>query len=180
MASESVSDSSATRDIAAQALFLRADSLMQRRRSFVAAPRAQVVVVADALADEVASSVADTPVTSETTPAADEGTATAAAPVPAVAIDEDDVPVLTEVVPPEAAPLALSAAAREEALAHRLAFDLAHAVGERLAAELPALIDSAWERVEDELRRGVRAIGERALKDFLASRQPSRPPPEPG
>lgn len=152
-----------SRAAAAADIFLRADSLMQRRRSFVATPRPPDEI--DAVAEELPS----TPAAAQALPAV----TSAAPPAPA---DEDDLPVLTEVVPPEAVPVAISPAAREEALAHRLAADLAQALGDRLDAELPALIDAAWERVEDELRRGVRAIGEAALRDFLASRQPARPP----
>ncbi|WP_153115292.1 hypothetical protein [Rhodocyclus tenuis] len=137
-------------DRATGALVLRADSLMQKRRSFIATPRPVVAPPANP-AEPLAPP----------SPAVE----------PAPAGNEDDLPVLTEVIPPEATPAAMPAAAIEEALAHRLASELAQAVGERLEAELPALIDASFARIEGDLRRDLRAIAENALKDFLARRQ---------
>ncbi|MBK1680082.1 hypothetical protein [Rhodocyclus tenuis] len=128
------------------ALVLRADSLMQKRRSFIATPRAVVVAPA--------------------APAAPPGPAAE----PAPGGNEDDLPVLTEVVPPEATPAAMPPTALEEALAHRLAGELAQAIGDRLEAELPALVDASFARIEGDLRRDLRALAENALKDFLARR----------
>lgn len=142
------------------ALVFRADSLMQKRRSFIATPRA--VFAPPAPPPEPTD-----PLETVETPAPPISPAPAADAAPA----EDDLPVLTEIIPPEAMPAAMPAAAVEEALAHRLASELAQAVGERLEAELPALIDASFARIENDLRHDLRALAENALKDFLARRQ---------
>lgn len=143
------------------ALVLRADSLMQKRRSFIATPRP--------VADNDHVPRPDTPAPALPPPIAAE--------TPALATD-DDLPVLTEVIPPEATPAAMPAAAIEEALAHRLAGELAQAIGERFEGELPALINASFARIENDLRRDLRALAENALKDFLARRQQLPAPAE--
>ena len=150
------------------ALVFRADSLMQKRRSFIATPRAVVAAPAP-LAPP--AEPADPLATVETPPPRTQPVPPAPAADAVPAGSEDDLPVLTEIIPPEAMPAAMPAAAIEEALAHRLASELAQAVGERLEAELPTLIDASFARIENDLRHDLRALAESALKDFLARRQ---------
>lgn len=95
--------------------------------------------------------------------------------------DEDDIPLLTEVVdlPPPAAPataapdLAVQGQQLEASLADTLAAELAHAIEARLAAELPSLVEATLAGLQDDLKRGIVAATESALKDFIARRQTS-------
>lgn len=94
---------------------------------------------------------------------------------------EEDIPVLTEIVGPETAPAenAVSEAPRErfdEALVSILAADLAHSIELRLGVEIPSLIEATLDSLEQDLRRGIVAATEAALKDFLARRQQLRLP----
>jgi hypothetical protein len=136
----------------------RIDSLMKRRRSFVAAPANRPQIPETAL-----------------TP-----------------IEDDDLPVLTEVLP-----AAVSAEPGEhgndfkdfddfndfenfdETQASLLASDLADAIGQQLTAELPRLLEAALLNATEELRGGVEAIIETALNDFIARHKPM-PLDEPG
>ncbi len=125
----------------------RADSLMRRRRSFVATPAGQ----------------ADAP--SGKTPAA----------------EDDTLPVLTEVICAEAA----IAGGRNDRLDERqvslLASEIALAIGEQLNQELPTLLEAALLNAGEELRAGIAASMETALRDFLARRKQLRLPlDEPG
>lgn len=84
--------------------------------------------------------------------------------------DEDDVPVLTEIVveEPAAEP---QPAPSEEALLSILASDLVHTLEQQLAIELPTLIEATLLNAQNELRDGINSTLDMALRDFLARRQ---------
>ena len=128
----------------------RADSLMRRRRSFVAArPRAP----------EIAK------------PAS----------VPLPAIEDDDLPVLTEVVSADAAGFDERSERLDETQVSLLASDIAHAIGQQLTFDLPSLLETALLNAGEELRAGITATMETALRDFIARRQQLQLPlEEPG
>jgi hypothetical protein len=128
----------------------RADSLMRRRRSFVASPLTKV-------------ESADVPRPSFPL------------------IDDEDVPVLTEVVPAEAAVSEESPDHFDETRVALLASDIAHAIGQQLTADLPELLETVLINAREELRAGVTATMETALRDFIARRrQLPLPLDEPG
>jgi len=123
----------------------RADSLMRRRRSFVAArPRAP----------EIAK------------PAS----------VPLPAIEDDDLPVLTEVVSADAAGFDERSERLDETQVSLLASDIAHAIGQQLTFDLPSLLETALLNAGEELRAGITATMESALRDFIARRKQLRLP----
>ena len=123
----------------------RADSLMRRRRSFVAArPRAP----------EMAK------------PAS----------VPLPAIEDDDLPVLTEVVSADAAGFDERSERLDETQVSLLASDIAHAIGQQLTFDLPSLLETALLNAGEELRAGITATMESALRDFIARRKQLRLP----
>lgn len=123
----------------------RADSLMRRRRSFVAArPRAP----------EIAK------------PAS----------VPLPAIEDDDLPVLTEVVSADAAGFDERSERLDETQVSLLASDIAHAIGQQLTFDLPSLLETALLNAGEELRTGITATMESALRDFIARRKQLRLP----
>ena len=128
----------------------RADSLMRRRRSFVAArPRAP----------EIAK------------PAS----------VPLPAIEDDDLPVLTEVVSADAAGFGERSERLDETQVSLLASDIAHAIGQQLTFDLPSLLETALLNAGEELRAGITSTMESALRDFIARRKQLRLPlDEPG
>ena len=115
----------------------RANSLMRRRRSFVA-------------------SITDKPDT----------------PGPAATADEDDdLPVLTDIVAGEAsAPSSRADRYDEEALLSIIATDLVRTLERQLATELPTLIEAALLSAQQELQTGINSTLEMALKAFLARR----------
>lgn len=96
---------------------------------------------------------------------------TAAAPVPTPE-EEEEIPVLTEVVPLED-PL--------EDRIEQLATEMAQAIGEQMAYELPTLIEATLINAGKELRDGITSTMETALREFIARRkQLSLPLDEPG
>lgn len=128
----------------------RADSLMSRRRSFVATPTPQP-----------AARVAPPPDADPPLPVL-----TQAVPLEA----EADIPVLTEEVTPDA-PTAAPRERFDETLAARLASEFAHSLERRLAAELPSLVEASLAVLEADLRRGILDTANDAIKDFLARRE---------
>lgn len=109
---------------------------------------------------------------------------------PSPAAENEDLPVLTEVVDPDAdLPVLLDEASSlseiEEttpaspnpAAVDILAHELARRLGERLAAEIPNLVatvlQSAVAGVTDELHRGLAESTEVAIRDFLVKREKS-------
>lgn len=100
----------------------------------------------------------------------------------------EDLPVLTEVVDPDADLPILTAEedawpealepeppAPDPAVLDILAHELARRLGERLAAEIPDLVATALQsvltEVGEELRQGLAATTETAIRDFLAERE---------
>lgn len=124
----------------------RIDSLMQRRRVFVASPAPQVS------ADSANS---------------------AASP------DDDDVPILTEVVD-----IAEVSSDKPNVSAHHAIDPIVDAVTEdfsfqlqqRFSAQLPELIEAASARLAIELQQAVHRITDETLRDFVAQRR-QRPLP---
>jgi len=120
----------------------RIDSLMKRRRSFVA---------------KTASNIQS-----------------ASAPLPAS--DDNDLPVLTEVVSAEAAVSEVSPDRFDETQVSLLASDIAHAIGQQLTYELPTLLEATLLNAGEELRAGITSTMETALRDFIARRKQLRLP----
>ena len=123
----------------------RADSLMRRRRSFVAAPPASLP-----------AQIVETP----------------------QVVEEDDIPVLTEVVSAEAAVYEGSPHRVDDTQITLLASDLAHAIGRQLAYELPTLLEAVLINAGEELRVGITETMETALRDYIARRKQLRLPLE--
>ena len=64
-----------------------------------------------------------------------------------------------------------------------LAAELAHSIEQRLASELPSLVEATLAGLQDDLKAGIIAATEAALKDFIARRQQLQlpfDPPAPG
>jgi len=120
----------------------RIDSLMKRRRSFVA------------------TSASKTETTSAALPAS----------------DDNDLPVLTEVVSAEAAVSEVSPDRFDETQVSLLASDIAHAIGQQLTYELPTLLEATLLNAGEELRAGITSTMETALRDFIARRKQLRLP----
>jgi hypothetical protein len=119
-------------------LIERADSLMQRKRVFVAgAPSAP-------LKTDLAT------------------------------MDDEDLPVLTEIVDiSEVSGDAPNAAARQamDPLADAVTQEFALQLQQRFASELPGLIDQATAKLAIELQQAVQRIAEQCLRDFVAQRR---------
>ena len=123
----------------------RADSLMRRRRSFVA-----------------------------TQPA----TKPAPLSMPQPVAEDDDIPVLTEVISAEAAVSEGSTNRVDETQITLLASDLAEAIGQQLTYELPTLLEAVLINAGEELRLGITETMETALRDYIARRKQLRLPLE--
>lgn len=101
--------------------------------------------------------------------------------LPLPTIEDDDLPVLTEVVPdeqPEPPPAAEPAKPErdDEALLAIIADDLVRTLETQLAIELPTLIEATLIGAQAELRNGINSTLEMALRDFLARRRQLRLP----
>lgn len=96
---------------------------------------------------------------------------------PSLSDDEGDFPVLTEIVGPDV-DMDASADGLEKALASILAADMAYSIEQYLAAELPALVETALLNAKEELRAGINETVALALRNFLARRQQLRLPLE--
>jgi len=100
---------------------------------------------------------------------------------------DDDIPVLTEVVDlaavsadaPNEQEAGIDLEALRETLADTLAAELAHSIEQRLAAELPSLVEATLANLQDDLKQGIIAATEAALRDFIARRQQLQLPLEP-
>ena len=92
-------------------------------------------------------------------------------PQPLAALEDDDLPVLTEVVSPEAAISEAKTERIDETQVTLLASEIAHAFAEQLASDLPGLLETALLNAGKELRGGIATIMESALRDFLARRK---------
>lgn len=124
----------------------RADTLMRRRRSFVATPPPP-----------------NQPVQIDQPPTVGE---------------DDDIPVLTEVVSAEAAVSEGSPNRVDETQITLLASELAHAIGQQLTYELPTLLEAVLINAGEELRIGITETMETALRDYIARRKQLRLPLE--
>jgi iron-sulfur cluster repair protein YtfE (RIC family) len=88
--------------------------------------------------------------------------------------DDDDLPMLTEVVDitevsgdqPNSLSHGLS-----EPLLESMAAELANAVQQRVTADFPMLLEEATQRLSLELRRGIHQITEAAIRDYMARRR---------
>jgi hypothetical protein len=85
--------------------------------------------------------------------------------------EEDDLPVLTEVVSAEAAVSEDKTDRIDETQVTLLASEIAHAFGQQLTTELPALLEAALLNAGEELRAGISSAMETALRDFIARRK---------
>ncbi|MEF8700201.1 MAG: hypothetical protein V5B32_00950 [Candidatus Accumulibacter sp. UW26] len=92
--------------------------------------------------------------------------------------DDDDLPLLTEVVLPALPADAKSAGQVAPVRRPDLAADLVDLIDRRLQSELPALIDATVQHASDHLRRGIDAAVGTAVRDFLAERGQLRLPLE--
>ena len=104
--------------------------------------------------------------------------------------DDEDIPELTEIVSPEdealeyvttepapqesvpapAAPIGASEA-QIEALAQDVAHEIAQAIEQQMAYELPSLLEATLSKASEELRAGIHSTIETALRDFSARRK---------
>lgn len=104
-----------------------------------------------------------------------------------IAAEEDDIPVLTEVVtadrnedsatPAEEPAPDLSASV--DARLEELVAQMAEAIGRQMACELPTLIEATLLNASEDLRTGITATMETALRDFSARRKQLQLPLEP-
>lgn len=93
-------------------------------------------------------------------------------------VEEDDIPVLTEVVSAEAAVSEESPHREDDTQITLLASDLAHAIGQQLTYELPTLLEAVLINAGEELRIGITETMETALRDYIARRKQLRLPLE--
>ena len=126
----------------------RADVLMRRRRSFVAARN-------------------ESPPPESSIPEA-----------PAEEDSSEDIPVLTEVVVTETTLPEERVELTDETQEHLLASDIARAIGEQLTRDLPELLETVLLNAGENLRAGITATMETALHDFITRRKQLRLPLE--
>jgi hypothetical protein len=91
-------------------------------------------------------------------------------------VEEDDLPVLTEVVSAEGTVSSPPDERFDETLLAIIVADIAHSIEQQLAIELPTLVEASLLNVMEELRAGVSATVESALRDFLVRRRQLRLP----
>ena len=92
-------------------------------------------------------------------------------PTPRAAEDDEDIPILTEIVPENVPAAEVPTVHDEEALLEIIASDLVRNLEQQLAIELPTLIEAALVNAQIELRSGISSTLNMALRDFLARRQ---------
>ena len=90
----------------------------------------------------------------------------------------DDIPVLTEVVVAETGVTEEKAELPEDPQEHLLASDIARAIGDQLTRDLPDLLETVLLNAGENLRAGITATMETALRDFIARRKQLRLPLE--
>ncbi len=90
--------------------------------------------------------------------------------------EDDDLPVLTEVIVGEEPVAQTRSDHVDETLLAIIAADLVHTLQQQLAVELPTLIEASLIDAQNELRSGINSTLELALRDFLARRQQLRLP----
>ncbi|MDR2451946.1 MAG: hypothetical protein LBE85_09335 [Candidatus Accumulibacter sp.] len=143
------------------------NSVSGRRRSFVATRRKPV----DADGDGLPAGTEESPEELQTP--GDE--------------DEDDLPVLTEIVPaeeeeapapalpvPPAEPAAEAPAPPAVADIEELAARMVQAIDHQMAYELPTLIEATLLNFTADLRNGIRSTMEDALREFVARHKEAR------
>lgn len=99
--------------------------------------------------------------------------------LPVPTIDDDDIPVLTEVVSsgeeahdsPVVDKTRPDASTTLDARLEELATLMADAIGRQMAYELPTLIEATLLNASEDLRSGITATMEAALRDFIARRK---------
>lgn len=83
--------------------------------------------------------------------------------------EDDDLPILTEVV--DISEVSGDRPNRHAGLNPHLeamAAELSHVVQQRMASDLPALLDESLDRLAAELKKGIHQITEVAIRDYLA------------
>ncbi|MDR3299288.1 MAG: hypothetical protein LBU43_04630 [Candidatus Accumulibacter sp.] len=100
---------------------------------------------------------------------------------------EDDIPILTEIVPVEKkkretpviekAPPELPTISGNVSL-EEFAARMSLAIEEQMAYELPTLVEAALFSVSEELRKGIASTMEVALRDFTTHYKPAPPSPD--
>lgn len=83
----------------------------------------------------------------------------------------EDIPVLTEVVAEETLMPEEPAGHATEAQDLLLASDIAQAIGEQLTRDLPELLETVLQDAGENLRAGITATMETALRDFITRRK---------
>lgn len=149
----------------------RADTLMRHRRSFVA--RAPSRSAADSV---MANEPPNEPQNESTDERTSERAGAAASSGAPTTGDDDDLPVLTDVVVAPAADLEQRAERFDETQVSLLASDIAHAIGQQLTSDLPKLIETALLNASEELHAGISATMDSALRDFIVRRKQLRLP----
>ena len=90
--------------------------------------------------------------------------------------DDDDLPVLTEIVPAEVVKPESNANRMDETQVSILAAEIAHAIEQQMTFELPTLLEATLLTASADLRAGITATMETALRDFIARRRQLRLP----
>ena len=104
-----------------------------------------------------------------------------AAAQPVTAAEEDDLPVLTEVVAAEEFVAKPIAKRIDETQVSLLASEMSQAIQQQLIYELPTLIEAVLIGAGEELRAGITETMETAMRDFMSRRKQLRLPlDEPG
>ena len=101
------------------------------------------------------------------------GEAISSVPLPA---NEDDLPLLTEVVSAEEKVTEHRPELIDETLLAVIASDLVHTLQQQISIELPTLVEASLIGAQNELRNGINSTLELALQNFLARRQQLRLP----
>jgi hypothetical protein len=91
-------------------------------------------------------------------------------------VEDDDLPVLTEIVPVESPvveePSAQAATQQiDEEQVLILATEIVQAIGKQMAYELPSLLEATLLNASEELRAGIASTMETALRDYIARRK---------
>lgn len=105
-------------------------------------------------------------------------TSNVSSPPTRAASDDDDLPVLTEVVRTTGPAPGEEFASIGDNLRPALAADLADHIGRQLSSELPLLLEVTLLNAAGQLRHGIDAVIETAMQDFLAERGQLRLPLE--
>ena len=101
-----------------------------------------------------------------------------------VKTEDEDIPLLTEVVPQEVLSTPVEKPEPEltpsiDARIEELAAQMTRSIGEQMAYELPTLIEATLLNAGEELRAGITATMETALREFIARRKQLNLPLDP-